>query len=133
MSTQVSKRKPYQQKMAPNWWLKNQAYRYYMLRSATCLFVMLYALVLLWGLYALTSGEIAFNAWLTAQQSPLFIIFHIVTLIAMLYHSKTWFMLAPKTIRIQLGKTIVADKAIEGAMWLSWLICSIVILVLLLF
>jgi fumarate reductase subunit C len=133
MNTQVSKRKPFQQKMPPNWWLKNQAYRDYMLRSATCIFVMLYALVLLWGLYALTSGERTFYAWLTAQQSPLFIIFHIVTLIAMLYHCKTWFMLAPKTIRIQLGKIIVADKAIEGAMWLSWLVCSIVILVLLLF
>lgn len=133
MSTQVSKRKPFQQKMAPNWWLKNKAYRDYMLRSATCVFVMLYALILLWGLYALSNGETAFNAWLAMQQGLLFIVFHIVTLIAMLYHSKTWFMLAPKTIRIQLGATIIGDKVIESAMWLSWLVFSTVILALLLY
>ena len=133
MSTQASKRKPFQQKMAPNWWLKNKAYRDYMLRSATCIFVMLYALVLIWGLYALSNGEVAFNAWLAVQQGLLFVVFHVVTLIAVLYHSKTWFMLAPKTIRIQLGATIVEDKVIEGTMWLSWLICSVIILTLLLY
>ena len=133
MSTQTSKRKPYQQKLAPNWWLKNKADRDYMLRSATCIFVMLYALVLLWGLYALSNGETAFNAWLAAQQELIFVVFHLVTLIAMLYHSKTWFMLAPKTIRIQLGAIIIGDKVIEGIMWLSWFVCSAIILTLLLY
>ena len=133
MSTQTSKRKPLQQKMAPNWWLKNKAYRDYMLRSATCIFVMLYALVLLWGLYAFSNGETTFNAWLAAQQELIFVVFHLVTLVAMLYHSKTWFMLAPKTIRIQLGATIIGDKVIESAMWLSWLVCTTVILILLLY
>ena len=133
MSTQTSKRKPYQQKLAPNWWLKNKAYRDYMLRSATCIFVMLYALVLLWGLYALSNGETAFNAWLAAQQELIFVVFHLVTLIAMLYHSKTWFMLAPKTIRIQLGAIIIGGKVIEGIMWLSWFVCSAIILTLLLY
>jgi fumarate reductase subunit C len=133
MSTQTSKRKPFQQKMSPNWWLKNRAYRDYMLRSATCIFVMLYALILLWGLYALSNGETAYNAWLAAQQELIFVVFHLVTLIAMLYHSKTWFMLAPKTIRIQLGATIIGDKVIESAMWLSWLVCSTIIIALLLY
>ncbi len=132
MNTEVSKRKPYQQKLATNWWLKNQAYRDYMLRSATCIFVLLYALVLFWGLFALSAGEPEFNAWLALQQHPLFIAFHLVTLIAMLYHSKTWFMLAPKTIRLQLGATIVNDKLIEGTMWLVWLIFTVILLALLL-
>ena len=133
MSTQTSKRKPFQQKMTPNWWLENNAYRDYMLRSATCIFVILYALIMFWGLYALSNGETAFKAWLAAQQEIIFVIFHLVTLIAMLYHSKIWFMLAPKTIRIQLGATIVEDKVIESVMWLSWLVCSTVIIAILLY
>ena len=132
MNAQLSKRKPYQQKMSTNWWLKNQAYRDYMLRSATCIFVLLYALVLFFGLFALSKGETEFNAWLAIQQGPLFIAFHLVSLVAMLYHSQTWFMLAPKTIRIQIGTKIVNNKIIEGGMWLAWLIFSLVLLALLL-
>jgi len=132
MSNYLSKRKPYQQPLPNNWWLKNSAYRQYMARSATCFFVILYALNLFWALTALIAGEEVFNAWLVNQQAPFYVVFHVIGLIAMLYHSQTWFMLAPKTIYVQLGKVKVSDKKIEVIMWLVWCVVTFVVFVILL-
>lgn len=132
MDSQHSRRKPYQQQMATNWWLTNSAYRHHMLRTATCIFVIFYALILFWGLTALSAGEQEFNQWLASQQSPIFILLHGIGLIAMLYHTKTWFGLAPKTIHLQIGATKVSDKRIEAVLWFAWLVVTFVLLAILL-
>lgn len=126
MSTQATKRKPYQQKLGNTWWLKNSAYRKYMLRSATSIAVLIYALNLFWAITALFAGEQHFNAWLLAQKTPVSITLHLIGLLAIIYNTKTWFMLAPKTVYVQLGKHKVADKQVEVIMWLVWLIVTVV-------
>jgi fumarate reductase subunit C len=80
------------------WWQRSAFYRWYMLRELSCVFITLYALVLLFGLYRLTQGADAFDAWKDALGSPLAMIFHAVALVLVVYHSWTWFKVMPKTM-----------------------------------
>lgn len=132
MNAHVSKRKPYKQVVATTWWLENKSYRDYMLRSATCIFILLYSVLLFSGLLALSNGESTFNAWLLMQQSSAFIVFHVLTLIAVLYHTATWFALAPKTMHVQVGDTVIEGRTIQCAMWLVWIVVSVILLAILL-
>lgn len=91
------KRRPYMRPMA-GWWRKNPYFVEYMIHEGTALFVAAYAGILLTGLIRLSQGEAAWNAWLSALQHPAYIGFHVVALLAFLYHTWTWFNIMPRTL-----------------------------------
>ena len=79
------------------WWRKNPYFTRYMAREGSAVFLSMYALVLLAGLNSLSRGEASYNAWRASLATPLAIVFHIVALAAITYHSITWFQVMPKT------------------------------------
>ena len=127
-------RKPYIRSMQ-GWWLKNTFYKKYMVREATSIFAAIYALILLEGLMALASGAPAWQHWLVAMRSPLAVLFHLLILAAVIYHTVTWFALMPKvTPMIIIGKQKVPAVAITALQYaiavivyvaLLWLALSI--------
>ena len=110
--TGESKRKPYDRKLPLTWWLKQIFYTKYMIREGTSLWITLYSLILAWGVLRLSQGEAAFNAWLAALQSPGAIILHVLILIFALFHTITWFSLAPKAADLWVKGRKVDDKLI---------------------
>ena len=90
------------------WWQRNPFYVWYMLREASCVFITAYALLLLLGLYRLSQGPAAFDAWLGALRAPGSLAFHGVALALVLYHSWTWFKVMPRTLPL----VPVPDRAI---------------------
>ncbi len=126
----MSKRKPYVRPMTARWWLSNPFYIKYMLREASCLFVGGYSLTLLYGLYALKQGPYVWDAYLQALASPLALLFHALALPMAMYHSITWFGLAPKAMHLQLGDKKVADGLIEGGHFAAFVVISVAIIVL---
>lgn len=107
-------RRPYVRPMA-GWWRKNPFFVRYMLREATALVVAAYAVVLLVGLVCLANSEASFNGWLQALRSPLSIVLHLVGLVAMIYHSWTWFEIMPKT----MPPIYAGGKRVAGAL-ITW-------------
>ncbi|RZI43840.1 fumarate reductase subunit C [Herbaspirillum sp. HC18] len=102
-------RKPYMRPME-GWWRKNPFFVRYMMREATALVVAAYAIWLLIGLLSLARGEAAFNAWLGLQRSPVSLVLHAFALLAMLYHTWSWFEIMPKT----MPPVVVGGKRVEG-------------------
>ena len=80
------------------WWRRNPHFQRYMLREASAVFVVVYALVLLVGLLRLAQGEAAFEAWRAALGTPLSFLWHLTALPMVAYHSLTWFQVMPKTM-----------------------------------
>lgn len=80
------------------WWRRSPQFRRYMLREASAVFLVAYALVLLLGLVRLAQGEAAFEAWRSALGAPLSILWHVLALAMVAYHSVTWFLVMPKTM-----------------------------------
>ncbi|MEF8714463.1 MAG: fumarate reductase subunit C [Accumulibacter sp.] len=93
----MNKRRPYVRSM-DGWWRRNPYFVEYMIHEGTALFVAAYAGILLNGLLHLSQGEAAWNAWLAALKSPFYIGFHVLALIALTYHTYTWFKIMPRTM-----------------------------------
>ena len=121
----MSKRRPYVRSM-DGWWKKNPYFIEYMIHESTALFVAAYAFTLLVGLVRLGQGEAAWNGWLEALSSPLSLIFHLVFLVAILYHTYTWFKIMPITMPpIIVGGKRVGPGVITGSGLLAALVASL--------
>jgi fumarate reductase subunit C len=110
------------------WWRKDPYFVRYMIRESSSVFLAVYALILLAGLYRLTQGEAAWNAWLGALTSPVSIVFHWAALLTVGYHAYTWWKVAPKTAPdLRIGGRAVPECAITGGGWLATVGASILI------
>jgi fumarate reductase subunit C len=107
-------RKPYSAPQPAGWWWRHPAYRRYMLREATAVPLLLYALCLLGGLRALGQGEAAFAAWLAWMASLALLLLQVLALLAALAHAWTWFALLPKILVLRTPR-----GAVPGS-WLRW-------------
>ena len=111
----MNKRRPYVRSM-DGWWRKNPFFVEYMIHEGTALFVAAYAGVLLTGLYRLSQGEAAWNSWLTALRNPWYIAFHVLALVALTYHTYTWFKIMPRTMPpVVVGGKRLSAWAITGS------------------
>ena len=106
-------RRPYLRPMK-GWWRRDPFFVRYMIREATALIVAAYAIVLLVGVLALSRGEAAWNAWLAALRTPVSVVLHVLMLIAMIYHTYSWFEIMPKTMPAMFvgGKRVSAAAII---------------------
>ena len=110
--------KTYKRPMGP-WWRRDPFYGWYMVREASSVFVTVYALVLLTGLWRLTQGEQAYEAWLASLASPLAVVFHLLALWMFVMHTMSWFRVMPKTMPfVRFGGKRVPDATIiRGGMF----------------
>lgn len=98
----------YRRPVSGLWWTRNPFYLWYMAREVSSVFIVAYALVLLWGLVRLSQGKAAFEAWQASLGSPIAVGFHSITLILVAYHAWTWFKVMPKT----MPRVPISDRAI---------------------
>ncbi len=126
----MSKRKPYKRELTTDWWLKHAFYTKYMIREGSSLLITIYSLILAWGVLRLSQGEAAFDAWLTALQHPLSIVLHLVALALALYHTITWFSLAPKAVDLWIAGKRLDDKIIVAAHYAGFIIASVLCLII---
>ena len=102
------------------WWMKNPHFISYMIREGSAVFLTVYAIILLVGLNSLSHGEAAYNAWRAALATPPLILFHVVALAAVSYHSFTWFQVMPKTApRLPFRARLLTAGGIGAAAALS--------------
>ncbi len=124
----MTARRPYKRPMQ-GWWRKNPYFVEYVIHEATACFVAAYALVLLSGLLCLAQGEAAWNLWLAVLRSPWSIVAHGVMLLAMCYHSYTWFKIMPKTLPpVVVGGKRLSAGAITGGGLLAAMIASALVI-----
>ncbi|HMW57988.1 MAG TPA: fumarate reductase subunit C [Accumulibacter sp.] len=111
----MNKRRPYVRSM-DGWWRRNPYFVEYMIHEGTALFVAAYAGILLNGLLHLSQGEAAWNAWLAALKNPFYIGFHVLALVALTYHTYTWFKIMPRTMPpVVVGGQRLSAWAITGS------------------
>ena len=106
------------------WWVKKWAYVRFILRELTSVAVAFYVVVLLLFVNSVSQGPesfAAFNVWL---RSPLSVGLHGIAIVAVLYHSITWFNLAPKALVIRVGKKSIPGRVILITHYAMWAIVS---------
>ena len=113
------------------WWTRNPYYLWYMLREVSCVFITVYALILLVGLFRLSQGKAPYERWLEGLASPFSLLFHALALVLVLYHSWTWFKVMPKTLPfVRIGAWRVPDRAIVVTGVCAAVACTVLIVLL---
>ena len=93
------------------WWRRDPFFVKYMIREVTAVAVLVYAIILMMGVVRLSQGEAAFNGWLAARRTPGSILLHLVLLVSMIVHAKSWFDIMPKTMPLMF----VGGHRVEGS------------------
>lgn len=125
-------RQTYKPEMPKDWYLKNPFYTRYMLREATSVFVGLWMLNLTVGMWRLSQGEAAWNDWIAYQGEPWMILFSLITLGMAIYHTVTWFAIAPRAMPAVIAGKKVKPDLVGKAHWAGFVVVSIVVLAILL-
>src|SRR5690554_154835 len=107
----------YKSELGRTWWLKNPAFKAYMLREATVLPLVFFILCMLAGIYSLGKGEQAWQSWVVVMGNPLVLTLNALALVASLYHAATFFVLFPRVMPVRLGGQKVPDNLIVIAQW----------------
>jgi succinate dehydrogenase subunit C len=113
--------------MPATWWLNKRNYLLFMLRELTSVFIAAFLILYLVQLARLAQGAEAYAAFLQRLASPGWIVFHILALVAALYHSITWFNLLPQVMVVRRGEERVPPALIAGSNYVAWLAISLVI------
>ena len=111
-----------------DWWLRHPAYRSYMLRESTSVALGAYVALLIVGLHRHGQGPQAWDGFRATLASPPGLVFQLVALALAIYHSITWFALAPRTMPLQVGARHVPAAWIAAAHYLAWALISVVVL-----
>ena len=125
----MSNRKPYVREIKRTWWKSHPFYRFYMLREATVLPLILFTLFLTFGLGALVKGPEAWQTWLAFMANPLVVAINIVALAGSLLHAQTFFSMMPQVMPIRLSGKLVDKKIIVLAQWAAVALISLIVLI----
>ena len=124
----ISKRKPYLAPVSRSWWRQLAFYRCYMLREGTAIPALWFSLELVCGLYALKSGPDGWDQFVRLLQHPAMLLLNLLTLAAALFHSKTWFELAPKAAIVIVHGEKLRPQPIIIALWIVTLLVTLAVL-----
>lgn len=124
-------RKPYRREMSKtSWFMTHQRFKTYMLHEISSLFVAIYALILIIGLFRLGEGWEAWDGFVGFLASPLGIILHVVIFVFAVIHTMAWFKAVPQAMRIQRGDQFVDDKVLVGGHYAVLAVVSLFVLIL---
>ena len=120
---------PFQRAQPSNWWAR-PPYLAYTIRELTGAAIGIYGIVLFCGLVCLWLGADSFNAFVRVLASPWGLGLHIFLLVAVIWHTITWFRILPKTMpRIVLGGRVVPQRVITIAATAFAVCCSLAFIV----
>ncbi len=125
----MSNRKPYVRQMKRTWWKDHPFYRFYMLREATILPLILFTLFLTVGLGALVKGPEAWDTWLGFMANPIVIAINIVALAGSLFHAHTFFNMFPQVMPIRIKGKELDKKIVVLSQWAAVAFISLVVLI----
>jgi fumarate reductase subunit C len=109
------------------WWVHKWVHFRFITRELTSVPVALYALVLLFQIRALAQGPEAYASFLAWLKTPFSIALHAIAFLLVLFHSLTWFNLAPKALVIRIGKKRIPGGVIAASNYVAWVVFSVAI------
>jgi fumarate reductase subunit C len=114
----------YVRKVPRTWWLSTRPYRRFAAREFTAVPVAGVSVVLLLFLAALSRGREAYQDFLRWLEQPLVVVFAVLVLCAVLYHTATWFRLSARILSVRVGRWAIPPGLVLGVMVSLWVVAS---------
>jgi fumarate reductase subunit C len=124
-------RKPYVRPISKTtWFLTNARYKTYMVHEVSSIFVALYMIQLVVGVFYLASGPEAWESYLAFLRSPVIIFLTLVALVFFIIHTTSWFKAVPQATRIMRGDHVLPGKYLIIAHYAIWAAASLFVIIL---
>ena len=117
----------YTTRMPVFWWVHKREHIRFITRELTSVFVASSAVFLLLMVRAVAGGQDAYERFLERAESTGMIVFQIIALMALVYHSVTWFNLTPKAMVIKIGARRVPAVIVTLSNYVGWIVISSII------
>ncbi|MGH2554850.1 MAG: fumarate reductase subunit C [Actinomycetota bacterium] len=125
MSRENGRKYPvYVPRQSRTWWLRTGAYRRFAAREITSMFAAIFSGLLLAFLFALSRGPQAYRDFLGLLDSRVMVALSALILVALLYHTATWFRLSTYILVVRLGRTTVPKRVVLAGLIGAWLVAS---------
>ena len=122
----------YRRRVSVWWWLQKGTYAAFVLRELTSVAVAFASLLTLLLVRALAKGPEAYQRFLERMARLDVSLVTVLALAFVLFHSITWFHLAPKAMVLRFRGRRLPDAAIVGMNYLAWLVLSALVAAMLL-
>jgi len=115
----------YRKKMPVFWWIRKWSHLKFILRELTSLAVALFGIELILLVRAISISQESYYSYIESMGNPLMLIGNLILLGGLIFHSISWFDLAPKAMVIKIGKNTIPGYIISGSNYLGWISISI--------
>jgi len=113
------------------WWSKRWIHIKFISRELTSICVAIYSLLFLFFIVSVLGGPESYGNYVAFLKAPAMIVLHVFFLFGLIFHSITWFNLAPKAMVLKLGDKNIPGLFIALANYVGWVVLSIALLWLL--
>ena len=118
----------YRKRVSTWWWAQQWRSFKFILRELSSVAVGYVGAMLLWLLWALTQGPESYETFQAWMGTPVVIVMSIIALLFVLYHSITWFNLAPKAMPVRVGGKRLPEWMVAAPNYVLWIIASVVVI-----
>jgi fumarate reductase subunit C len=117
----------YRQRVSTYWWLWQPSYLKFIVRELSSVPVAYVVVLILLQLRALSQGPEAYAAFQEWLRTPLAVALNGISFGLVLFHTITWFNLAPRAMVVRVRGRRVPDLIIAGSNYIAWLVVSVVV------
>lgn len=117
----------YRKRVSTYWWLWQPSYLKFILRELSSVPVAYVVVLILLQLRALSQGPEAYAVFQEWLRTPLAIALNSISFCFVLFHTITWFNLAPRAMVVRVRGRRVPDFLIAGSNYIAWLVVSVVV------
>lgn len=122
-------RKPFVRAVSrTRWYFQQPRYLRYMSREVTCVFIGVFALLLLYAVQRLSQGQAAYEAFLADLIGPWSVLGLLIVLVFAVHNATSWFNVTPKALPVQIGEEFLPGKFIVAAHYALWVLASLAVL-----
>jgi len=107
------------------WWLGEWHYLKFILRELSSIAVAWFVVLTLFQLRALLHGAEAYARFTLRLQSPLMIALNAIAFCFVLFHTITWFNLAPRAMPVRMGGKRVPEFLVAAPNYALWVVVSV--------
>jgi len=110
------------------WWLQKRSYTAFVLREITSVFVAIFVVEMLVIVYKIGQGPQAYADMMAKLQSPGCVVFHVIALAFVVYHTITWFQATGVVQVVRMGDKQVPPALVVTGNYVAWVVVTAFIL-----
>jgi fumarate reductase subunit C len=117
----------YRARVSVYWWLGQRQYLKFILRELSSVFVAYFVIITLLQLNALRNGPEAYVRLQHWLQTPVAIVLNAISFFFVVFHTITWFNLAPSAMPIRVRGKRLPEFLVAAPNYAAWLVVSVAV------